>query len=396
MESRKYFLPILFFIILLNGCSLLNKKEAKIAKNSLFSQVKKKFIPKIIWDVNVGDGFGDFYSTLHPVWENNTVYAADRFGVVKAFNANTGKRKWKVFLFKKEDIYSNYTSALLSSGITINGDLIYIGSERGFVYALNKTDGSIAWKSQVAGEVLSTPVISDNGLVLLHTTNGMLQGLDKNNGKIKWSINIEIPSLSLRGESTPAITMDGLAIVGTDNGRVLAILLDQGEILWQQSIFQLSGIRSIDYFHDVDMTPIILNDMVYAAAYNGKLTALNLHSGHILWRRKLGNIKNIIINANRIYLVDQDDIIFSYNIDGTKFIWRQNNFVHRDLTCPVLFKKYLVVGDSKGYVYWINISNGNLVAQQKLNNYGFQNELTVADNKILIQSKDGKLYAITL
>lgn len=64
---------------------------------------------------------------------------------------------------------------MLSGGITVSGDRLYIGSERGQVYALNTSDGAIARQAKAAGEALSRPVVSD-GLVLIHTSNGMLQG----------------------------------------------------------------------------------------------------------------------------------------------------------------------------------------------------------------------------
>jgi outer membrane protein assembly factor BamB len=35
-----------------------------------------------VWSTSVGDGVGDFYSNLHPAWQDTTVFAADRFGIV--------------------------------------------------------------------------------------------------------------------------------------------------------------------------------------------------------------------------------------------------------------------------------------------------------------------------
>jgi outer membrane protein assembly factor BamB len=43
---------------------------------------------------------------------------------------------------------------------------------------------------------------------------------------VKWTVNLDMPALSLRGESAPA-TAYGAAIVG-DNGRVSAVLMQQG------------------------------------------------------------------------------------------------------------------------------------------------------------------------
>ncbi|HAB73440.1 MAG TPA: outer membrane protein assembly factor BamB, partial [Pantoea sp.] len=146
----------------------------------------------------------------------------------------------------------------------------------------------------------------------------------------------------LRGESAPATAFGG-AIVGGDNGRVSAVIMNQVLLIWQQRISQPSGATEIDRLNDVDTTPVIVNGVVYALAYNGNLTALDLRSGQILWKREIGGVKDLIVDAGRIYLVDQDDRVIALNADGGVAIWRQSDLLHRNLTAPVLYNGYLVV-----------------------------------------------------
>ncbi|MEQ4531712.1 MAG: outer membrane protein assembly factor BamB [Mixta sp.] len=391
MELRKYLLPGLISVTLLSGCSLFSGEE-DVVKMAPLPKVENQFDPQEVWSTSVGDGIGDFYSNLHPAWQDGTVYAADRFGIVKALDAGDGSQKWKVNLSTDNGFFSKNTPALLSGGVTAAGEHIYIGSERALVYALNSADGSVAWQTKVAGEALSRPVVSD-GLVLIHTSNGMLQGLDQSSGVVKWTVNLDMPALSLRGESAPATAFGG-AIVGGDNGRVSAVILNQGQIIWQQRISQPSGATEIDRLSDVDTTPVIVNGVVYALAYNGNLTALDLRSGQILWKREIGSVKDFIVDAGRIYLVDQDDRIVALNADGGVAIWRQSDLLHRNLTSPVLYNGYIVVGDSEGYLHWMNTDDGRFVAQQKVDGSGFQTEPVVASDKLLIQAKNGEVYSI--
>ena len=78
----------------------------------------------------------------------------------------------------------------------------------------------------MAGEAISRPVVSD-GMVLVHTSNGQLQALNETDGAVKWTVNLDMPALSLRGESARPPLM-ARAIVGGDNGRVSAVLMQQG------------------------------------------------------------------------------------------------------------------------------------------------------------------------
>lgn len=260
--------------------------------------VENQFTPSTEWSTSVGNGIGDFYSNLHPALADNVVYAASRAGVVKALNAGDGKEVWSVNLGEKDGWFSR-ASAQLSGGVTVSGGHVYIGSEKAQVYALNTSDGTTAWQTKVAGEALSRPVVSD-GVVLIHTSNGQLQALNEADGAIKWTVNLDMPSLSLRGESAPA-TAFGAAIVGGDNGRVSAVLMQQGQMIWQQRISQATGPTEIDRLSDVDTTPVIVNGVVYALAYNGNLTALDLRSGQIMWKRELGSVNDFIVDGNRIY-----------------------------------------------------------------------------------------------
>ena len=392
MQLRKLFVPGLISLALLSGCSLFSSEE-DVVKMSPLPKVENQFSPEKAWKTSVGDGIGEFYSNLHPAAQDGVVYAADRFGKVKAVDANSGKEVWSVNLAEKTGFFSANRPALLSGGVTVSGGHVYVGSEKAQVYALNTSDGTTAWQTRVAGEALSRPVVSD-GVVLVHTSNGQLQALDENSGAVKWTVNLDMPTLSLRGESAPVVAY-GAAVVGGDNGRVSAVLLNQGQMIWQQRISQAVGATEIDRLGDVDVTPVVVNGVVYALAWNGNLTALDLRSGQILWKRELGSVNDFIVDAGRIYLVDQSDRVLALSADGGVTLWTQYDLLHRNLTAPALFNGYLVVGDSEGYMHWIDTTNGLFVAQQEVDSSGFRTEPVVANDKLLIQAKDGTLYAIT-
>lgn len=392
MQLRKTLLVGMLSLAFLNGCSLFNSEEDVVTMSPL-PQVENQFTPAKVWNSSVGNGVGEFYSNLRPGWQNDRVYAADRRGVVKALDLESGREVWRTDLSGKTGFFSRNQPALLSGGVTASGDRIYVGSERAVVFALNAEDGAPAWQTAVSGEVLSRPVVSD-GVVLVHTSNGMLQALNEGDGAVKWSVNLDMPTLSLRGESAPA-TAYGAAIVGGDNGRVNAVLINQGQLIWQQRISQPSGATEIDRLNDVDTTPVIAGEVAYALGYNGNLTALDLRSGQILWKRELGSVHDFIIDGDRIFLVDQNDRVVALNTNGGVNLWRQSDLLHRNLTAPALYNGYLVVGDSEGYLHWINTADGRFVAQQKVDGSGFLSKPLVASDKLIVQAKNGDVYAFT-
>lgn len=392
MQFHKLLLPGLLSVTLLSGCSLFSGEE-DVVKMSPLPKVENQFTPDTHWKTSVGKGSGEFYSNLHPAVANGVVYAADRHGKVKAVNLSDGKEVWSVDLAERTGFFSANRPALLSGGVTVANGHVYIGSEKAQVYALNAADGTMAWQTQVAGEALSSPVISD-GLVLVHTSNGILQALNESDGSTKWTANLDIPSLSLRGESAPA-TAFGAAIVGGDNGRVSAVLMEQGQMIWQQRISQVTGATEIDRLNDVDTTPVVVGNVVYVLAYNGNLSALDLRSGQELWKREFGSVNDFVVDGNRIYLVDQNDRVVALSTEGGVTLWTQSDLLHRNLTAPALYNGYLVVGDSEGYLHWLSVDDGHFVSQQKLDRSGLRSVPIAAEGRLFIQAKDGTLYAIS-
>ncbi|PHM73587.1 outer membrane protein assembly factor BamB [Xenorhabdus kozodoii] len=389
MQLRKTLLVGLVASVLLAGCS----SEQDTVTMSPLPKVENQFKPRIVWDKSVGSGTGQYYSHLSPTWQGSTAYVADRRGIVKAFDIDSGKELWATDLSEKTGLLSSRLSALLSGGLTVSGDRLYVGTERAKVIALDVTNGKVEWESTVAGEALSHPVVSD-GLVLIHTGNGMLQALNETDGSVAWSVNLDTLPLSVRGESAPAVAY-GAAIVGGDNGRVSAVLLSEGQLIWQQRISQVTGSTEIDRLNDVDMTPIISDNVIYAIAYNGNLVAMDMRSGQIIWKRDLGSVNDMVVTDSNIFIVDQDDRILSLRKSDGVTLWSQNSLSHRNLTAPEMYNGYLVVGDSEGYLHWLNMADGKFVAQNKVDGSGLLSRPVVASDKLMVQAKDGTVYLYT-
>lgn len=389
MQLRKTLLVGLVASALLAGCS----SETDSIVMAPLPQVENQFTPSIVWDKSVGNGVEQFYSELSPVWDGSAIYAADRKGLVKALELDSGKELWSVDLSKRTGFLSANLSALLSGGLTISDDKIFIGTERGTVIALNKENGEVLWDVEVAGEALSKPVVSGD-MVVIHTSNGQLQALDTATGAIKWTVNMDTPSLSLRGESAPAVAF-GAAIVGGDNGRVSAVLLSQGQLIWQQRISLVTSSTEIGRLNDVDMTPVIDDGKVYAIAYNGTLAALDMRSGQMLWKRDLGSINDMVLLGDNLYLVDQTDRVLAVRKSDGVTLWTQDQLLNRGLSAPEVYNGYIVVGDKEGYLHWLDTSTGGFVAQNKLNSSGIHSRPVIASDKLMVQTRNGTVYLLT-
>lgn len=390
MNLRKYFLAsalVASMASMTTGCSLFGGEVDTIEVAP--SPVTQTTFPlNELWN-NSLSGNTKIYSLLSPTVYDNVVYAAGRGGQVKAIDLATGKTLWNVDVSNSSIFRSQ--SALLSGGVNADDKYVYLGSERATLYTLDKSSGAIVWKKDVKGEVLAKPV-STESKVIVHTANGYLQALEQDTGNDIWDTNMEVPPLTLRGQSTPTVAY-GAIILGDDSGHVNAYFAKDGQLIWQQRISQPSGSTEIAKLNDVDTTPVIEQGLVYAIGYNGNIVALDLSNGQTIWKKTLSSTHSIAINQNRIFAVDQDDNLYGLSKNGGAIIWKQSDLLHRQLTDPVIYQEYIVVGDYEGFLYLIDISTGDVVTKTQVSSSGLASKPIVVDNKIIIQAKNGNVYS---
>ncbi|OCG71737.1 outer membrane protein assembly factor BamB [Gilliamella sp. Occ3-1] len=388
MKLSKYLFAGVF-VFSLAGCSLFGGEE-DIVQIAPSPKVDNQFSIQQVWK-NSTAGNTHIYSLLGPINYDNAIYVASRSGQVKAIDLSSGNTIWDVNL-SESTLFSSKT-ALFSGGVSADDKYIYVGSERAVVYALDRLDGKVVWEKTVKGEVLARPVSSENKLII-HTANGILQGLDRDTGDYLWDVSFEVPALSIRGNSTPTIA-HGAAIVGDDNGRVNAYYINDGQLIWQQRISQPSGSTEIAKLNDVDSTPVVEGNLVYSIGYNGSVVALDLSNGQTVWRKVLGSIHSFAVDTDRLFVIDQDDNVQAIAKNGGGELWTQSDFTHRLLTDPVIYQNYVVFGDFEGYLYWLNAESGELVAKTQVSSSGLISKPLVVDNKLIVQAKNGDIYAFT-
>ena len=371
----------------LYGCS----SEVDVVTMAPVPQVESRFEPEVVWSHSVGDGVGKFYSQLSPVVTDDRVFAAARDGDVAAFDKQTGDRQWSVDLSDQPE-NEDKRSARLSGGLTAFYGKLFLGSENGYVYALDQTDGTLLWSQKVPGEILAAPV-ADAGRVVVVTSSGKMLALDAEKGAILWSTGDDQPNLTLRGQSTPVLAAGGV-VYGRADGRIGVILLENGQLANVSRVASPRGATELERMVDVDAQPVILGDELYAVAYNGQLMARKLLSGEELWKRQYSSFQNMGGGPSQLVLTDAKSHVYAVDRSNGSELWANTQLSYRNLTAPVSFGDYVVVGDGEGYLYWLDDTSGRILAMQELDSDGLY-VAPVADGDMLyVQTRSGDLVAL--
>lgn len=376
--------------LILSGCSLFSSEE-DVVKMAELPEIKATYFPKTAWTNSIGSGVDKYYSQLQPAVNEDNIFVAARDGEVRSFSIKTGYRKWSTHLGSHSSNALN-RSPRLSGGITLSYDTLYIGTENAQVFALDAANGDVKWMSKVSGEVIAQPVY-ESGKVVVHTSRGDLIALDSTTGEEVWNLKNPQPKLTLRGSATPSISQGGV-IYGRADGFVSAALLENGTPLWQIPVARAYGATELERLVDVDMQPAILNNIVYALAYNGNLVAIDLLKGQQIWSRKYSGFKSIAIAGRDLFVTDYRGYVFAINRKDGEQRWVNKELSYRNVTGAAVANQFIVVGDSEGYLHWIDRENGEFVAQQYLDSDGLYIEPVVTNTHLYLQTRSGKVIAI--
>lgn len=340
------------------------------------------------WSTSVGEGVGQYFSKLTPASAYGKVFVASRDGDVSALDPETGNKLWSV------DLKKDKLPARLAGGIHASYGQLFIGSENGEMISIDAETGEETWRVKVDGEVLSVPE-TDSNLVLVHTSRGALVALEEETGNQVWTVSTEVPNLTLRGTSSP-IAMSGGVFWGTANGRLAAAIVDRGQMIWQQPVGTPKGATEIDRLVDSDAKPLIVGNMLYTVGINGQLVAIDLRSGAPAWKRNYSSAQDMATDGRNIYLVTDKDYVVAVDARSGTELWENRELEHRLLTSPAVIERKLVVGDSEGYLHWLDRDSGEFLSQQMEHDSGFAVPPLELDDGFLITTRNGEVKKLKI
>jgi outer membrane protein assembly factor BamB len=367
--------------------------------------IEAKFTPTETWSVELGDGIDKFYSKLRPAVAYNKVFAANRQGLVNAYDQVTGKKIWSINLttFNEEglspgisQLWSNGLSAKIAGGISVAYETVFFGTENGEVVALDANTGVQKWITMVKGEVLAAPAI-DAGIVLVNTGSGFIFALNADNGEEVWSSESDVPPLSLRGVSSPA-AVNGGAIIGTATGKLIVNILETGQTAWEQVISSATGVTELERIVDIDSEPLVSGGNVFVISYDGTLASVELRTGRVIWKRDYKSFRRMSLSGSTLYLVDVNSNVYALDSRNGVELWSQGALKQRLLTGVAPVGNYLVAGDKFGYLHWFDQVDGKIVARLEVGDddedEGIYHSPVVDGDILYTQTRDGKLVAI--
>lgn len=340
------------------------------------------FNPSMRWSVSVGEGSDSHDSLkLQPVLYQQSIYTTSANGRLTAVNTGSGAIQWQVD-----------TGHPQSAGPGAGDGTVVVGSRQGHVTAYSALDGHKRWQNQVEGEILANPVI-EYGLVYIKTSDGNVRAMDLATGVVRWYYQQTEPSLILRGASTPRL-YNHAAFVGFANGNLVKLGALGGQMYWSQQIATAEGAFSIQRMIDIDADPLIFDQHVYVATFQGKVARLDWQSGREHWSHDLSSYSGMSADASSLYVSDAKGHVWAFAANSGLVSWRQLQLENRSITGPADAGQTIVVGDGEGYLHWLNKRDGHVAARVHVGSSLRANPLTQGSS-VFALTDSGNLMSYT-
>lgn len=312
---------------------------------------------------------------------------------VAVYGASAKGDLTRLELASGKQVWRIRTGITVSGGVGSGEGLVLIGSDKGEVQAYDE-NGKLRWKSKVPSEVLGVPQIAD-GVVMVRSGDGRIAGLNAADGKRLWLYERSTPALVVRSHAGVTIQR-GVAYAGFAGGKLVALKIADGSVLWEVSVSQPRGNTELERISDITSNPVADDEQVCAVAFQGRVACFDAAQGSPLWNRDISSDKGMMLLRKYLYFSDAKGAVIVLDKSSGSTVWKNEQLLMRDTTAPHALEKFVVVGDYAGYLHAMNREDGSLAARIKLDGGAIRTAPLPLDDGLLVQTRDGDLYALSI
>lgn len=326
--------------------------------------------------------FGPVRST--PLVRGDVFFVGSDSGSVYAIHRQKGNTLWQ---FKAD--------AAVPCRMTIRENHLYFSTKAGSVYAVHVETGQETWKFSSSVSSLypggwdyfvSSPVPAGDRLVV-GSGDGHIYALDIKDGSVKWKFNTRNPV-----RSTPTIDQTGgLVYCGTMDGRLLALQLKSGKLKWK---LQAEGSK---YFPKAEFLfkPLLHNHIIYAGSRNASFYAVDARSGKLFWKvtdKEGAWYTTAAAEGNTVYAASSDGrYLQALDAETGKEKWK---FHTGDLvfSTPLVHDGLIALGSHDHFVYVLDAQTGKPIWRYRTGG-DVLGSAALYGGLLYIGSDDGYVYA---
>lgn len=311
---------------------------------------------------------------LTPATNGKLVIFGNSIGQVEALDLKDGSKKW---------IFN--THGAIYSSPAISNDITILGSGDGSIYALQTNTGKQIWKFKTKAAVLGTPII-EKDIVYIGGSDHHFRAINIKTGRQLWAFR------DVEGTIVgKPLFYEGKIIFGSWGRHLYALNQTDGTLRWKWNNGHPNRM-----FSPAMCTPVAYNGIVYVAAPDRVLNAIDANKGTTLWRNKEATVREsigIAEDSSMIFGKTMNDEIVAYQTQATDpgVSWRLNMGYGYEHAPSMLIAKdnQVFFGTRNGIVYTFDPILRKMVWGHKIDNSMINTVNVINKNEILVATMDG-------
>ncbi len=325
--------------------------------------------PTRAWTATIAGNSARRRLAAAPVVGGGGLFAVDTEGVIHAFDAATGARRWT----NRVEVSRDLRAVTFGGGATYFDGRVYAAAGTGDVVALDAQTGAEVWRVRPAGPLRGAPTVAYNSVYVM-TQDNQIFSLATADGSIIWREAAASGQSGVFGVAAPAAGQQTI-ISGYSTGEVVAYRYENGQNLWSDALARTSISTEVGALTDVDADPIIDGGRVYALGQGGRMAAYELLNGQRVWELNLAGISTPALAGDWLFTLTDDSRLLAIARSTGRIRWITQLEHWRNprtrtgpvfWTGPVLGSNRLWVASTRGEVQSIDVATGQATPLTRL------------------------------
>ena len=304
---------------------------------------------------------------------DGVVYVGSTKGELLALDLESGKLRWKYT--------TGAGTSIGESSPAVSDGVVFIGDLTGALHAVSALDGKRLWTFATDGEVKSSPVVVDD-LVLIGSYDTRLYALDRRTGKVRWKLQTDGPI-----HATPAVR-DGMIYIAGCDERFRAVRAADGKVLFEIPLGSYTGASTV-----------VEGDRAYVGTFDADVFAIDLRRKKVAWRyrdpdRQFPYYSSAAFDATptggHVIVGGRDKAIRAIDAVGGKTVWKLVTRARVD-SSPAIAGGRVFVGSSDGKLYVLDAATG-----EKRWEFDAGDAITaspaIGGSRVVVGAQDGRIY----
>lgn len=366
------------------------------AADKSYGHLQLREMPTKVWTAQIAGSSNRERLAAAPVVGSNMLFVEGTDGVIHAFDKKTGAKLWER---SEDDMSDDMRPSAFGGGVSYDNGIVYATNGAGEVKAKNAETGERIWKVKPAGPLRGSPTIAF-GQVYVMTQDNQIIALDARNGELLWNKSGSTAQSGVFGVAAPAAGQ-GTIVAGYSSGELSAYRYENGRELWADALARTNISTQVSSLTDIDADPIIDSGRVYALGQGGRMAAYELVTGQRIWELNLAGISTPAIAGEWIFTLTDDArlLAIARSTGRVRWITQLPQFRKQKKktgpifwTGPVLAGGQLWVASSQGEVWRVSAGEGSAQLFEDIKNPVSLPPI-VADGHLYVLDDGGTIHA---